>query len=425
VSSSPTLQTVSAGSRDLFRFVARQPILNREQQVFGYELLFRDGIENVFRAPDTESAARSTLDSTLLMGFDVLCDGQRAFINCTRDLLLKDGITLLPSQQTIVEILEDVKPDALVLAACDRLKVAGYTIALDDYVSNDPREPLTGVADILKVDFERTSRPEQEALVKRFAPAGRRMLAEKVETQEQFAAAQEMGYVYFQGYFFRRPEVVQAREIPASRLNYLRLLQAVSQDEMDLREIERLIKVEASILYRLLRYLNSPMFGMRNEIHSVRHALTLLGERETRRWIRLVALVSAGLQKSSDLVLSALVRARFCELVGTRIPRTQSDLFLIGMISMMDAILEISMDEILQKIALDKEIRGVLSGYGGRLQPVYALMLAQEAGQWQAAKEAAEQLRITASEAGELWWQALQWGRQVSATAAETSKPAM
>jgi len=177
----------------VFRFVARQPILNRDEQVFGYELLFRDGIENIFRASDADAAARSTLDSTLMMGFDVLCDGQRAFINCTRELLLKDGITLLPSEQTVVEILEDVEADDLVIAACERMKVAGYTIALDDFVANDRRESLTALADILKVDFERTTRAEQAALVKRFAPLGRRMLAEKVETQEQFLAAKDMG----------------------------------------------------------------------------------------------------------------------------------------------------------------------------------------------------------------------------------------
>ena len=413
MASSPALQSVAA-SKQLFRFVARQPILTREQKVFGYELLFRDGVENFFRSSDPEAAARSTLDSTLLMGFDVLCDGHKAFINCTRDLLLKDGITLLPAEQTVVEILEQIEPDDLVVAACLRLKSGGYTIALDDFVANDPREPLAPLVDILKVDFERTNRAEQIALVKQYAPSGRRMLAEKVETQDQFAAAQEMGYVYFQGYFFRRPEVLRAREIPTNQMNYLRLLAAVSKDEMDLREVEQIIKTEASILYRLLRYLNSPIFGMRNEIHSIRHGLAILGEREIRRWIRLVTLVSAGEQKSSDLVLSALVRARFCELVGSKIPRTQSDLFLVGMVSMMDAILEIPMEEILDKIALDKDTKSVLSGTGGRLQPVYELMLAQEGGKWQPAKESAERLHITESETGEMWWQAMQWGRQVS-----------
>jgi len=382
--------------------------------VYGYELLFRDGIENFFRATDVEAAARSTLDSTLLMGFDVLCDGQRAFINCTRDLLLKDGITLLPSTQTVVEILENIPPDELVIAACERLKAAGYAIALDDFVANDPRESMVAIADILKVDFARTTVAERAALVKHHRSKHCRMLAEKVETREQFLTARNMGFAYFQGYFFRRPEVLKTREIPANRLNYLRLLDAVSRPELDIRELEELIKREASLLYRLLRYLNSPLFAFATEIHSVRHALAILGEREARRWIRLVVLVSAGLQKSSDLVLSALVRARFCELLSPKVPQTESDLFLVGLVSMMDAILEVPMANVLEKIALDQETKAVLTGGNGKLRPVYQLMLAQEAGAWAQARESAAELRISESEAGQLWWQALTWARQVN-----------
>ena len=147
--------------KNVFRFVARQPILDGEQKVFGYELLFRDGVENIFQCPDLEAAARSTLDSTLLMGLEVLCDGQRAFINCTRDLLLKEGITLLPTGQTVVEILESVPVDDLVIAACQRLKFAGYLLALDDYVANDSRAALVEHVDILKVDFDKTTGQEQ------------------------------------------------------------------------------------------------------------------------------------------------------------------------------------------------------------------------------------------------------------------------
>jgi len=158
VSASPVKERIPAGALEGFRFIARPPILNREQTVFGYELLFRDGIENVFRSEDADAAARSTLESTLLMGFDVLCNGQKAFINCTRELLLKDGITLLPSAQIVVEVLENVEPDDLVVAASERLKAGGCTIALDDYVARDPPESLVPLADILKVRF-RTNYP--------------------------------------------------------------------------------------------------------------------------------------------------------------------------------------------------------------------------------------------------------------------------
>ena len=149
-------------------------------------------------------------------------------------------------------------------------------------------------------------------MIKRYGPWRSRLLAEKVETRQEFLEARKAGFVYFQGYFFRRPELMTARDIPANRINYLRMLQAVSKPELDSREIEGVIKSEASICYRLLRYLNSAVFGFPSEIHSVRHALSILGEREVRRWVRLIATLGAGQGKSSELVLSALVRARFC-----------------------------------------------------------------------------------------------------------------
>jgi len=397
------------------QFVARQPILTTDEKVFGYELLFRDGTQDFFKHSDADAASRSTLNTSMLLGLDVLCDGHRAFINCTRDVLLKDYITLLPSAQTVVEILETVPADDLVVEACHRLKGAGYTIALDDFAVDDPREVLTDLADIIKVDLRDTSAADAALMVKRYGPWRCRMLAEKVETREEFLAAKKAGFLYFQGYFFRRPETLTAHEIPANRLNYLRMLTAVSQPELDVREIENLVKGEASLCYRLLRYLNSAAFGFANEIHSVRHALAILGEREVRRWIRLVATLGAGQGKTSELVLSALVRARFCELLSPRIPHGDSDLFLMGMLSMMDSILEIPMSQVLDNVPIDQETKSVLLGGASRLRPFYQLMLAQESGEWKAVSDLTTQLHLSESDVAECYWQAMQWGRDVSA----------
>ena len=287
-----------ANAKDVrpLRYVARQPIFDREQHVFGYELLFRDGLENAFNG-DTDEASRATLDRSLLMGLDVLCDGRRAFVNCTRDTLVKGLVTLLPSESTVVEVLENVTPDPDVMLACQNLKEAGYLIALDDFTADDARAPLAEIADILKVDMKLTTEEQRAALIKRYGPWRCRMLAEKIETQAEFLRTKDQGFVYFQGYFFRRPEMLSTRDMPANRLNYLRLLQEVSRPELDLDGLEKLIKSEASVCYRLLRYLNSAVFGLKNEIHSVRHALSMLGEREVRRWVRLVAAVGAGREK--------------------------------------------------------------------------------------------------------------------------------
>jgi c-di-GMP-related signal transduction protein len=400
-------------------FVARQPILTTDEKVFGYELLFRDGIEDFFRSPDSDAASRSTLNTSMLLGLDVLCDGRRAFVNCTRDILLKDYVTLLPAGQTVVEILETVPADELVVAACRRLKEAGYMIALDDFALDDPREALTDLADIIKVDLRATSTADAAAMVKRYGPWRCRLLAEKVETREEFMVSKKAGFLYFQGYFFRRPEILSAREIPANRINYLRMLTAVSQPELDVRAIENLVKGEASLCYRLLRYLNSAAFGFGSEIHSVRHALSILGEREVRRWIRLVASLGAGQDKASDLVLAALVRARFCELLSPKVQHKvqqgDSDLFLMGMLSLMDTILEIPMRQVLDNVPIDQECKAALLGVTGRLRPFYQLMLAQESGDWTAVKELTTQLQISESDVAAAYWQAMQWARQVSA----------
>jgi c-di-GMP-related signal transduction protein len=397
------------------QFVARQPILTAEEKVFGYELLFRDGVEDFFRHTDADAASRSTLNTAMLLGLDVLCDGHRAFINCTRDILLKDYITLLPSEQAVVEILETVPADDLVVAACRRLKGGGYTIALDDFGVNDPREALTDCADIIKVDIRDTSAADAAAMVKRYGPWRCRMLAEKVETREEFIAAKKAGFLYFQGYFFRRPETLTAHEIPANRINYLRMLTEVSKPELNVREIENVVKGEASLCYRLLRYLNSAAFGFANEINSVRHALAILGEREVRRWIRLVATLGAGQGKSSELVLSALVRARFCELLSPKIPHGDSDLFLMGLLSLMDVILEIPMSQVLDHVPIDQESKSVLLGGASRLRPFYQLMLAQESGEWKTANELASQLQLNDSDVADCHWQAMEWARKVNA----------
>ncbi|MGA2334649.1 MAG: HDOD domain-containing protein [Terriglobales bacterium] len=394
------------------RFVARQPILDRTQNVFGYELLFRNGVEDYFNA-DPELAARSTLDSSLLYGINVLCDKRRAFVNCTCEVLFKDLITLLPPNQTVAEILETVEPEDRVIEACKRLKAAGYLIALDDFAPNDPRVTLVEFADIIKVDIQATGPEERAGMMRRFGSTKCKLLAEKLETPHEFYQARDMGFVYFQGYFFCRPEIVTGREVPASRLHYIRLLEMVSRREIDMRELEKMLKQEASLCYRLLRYLNSPLFGFALEIKSIRHAIAVLGEREMRRWIRLVVTVGAAEQRCSELVLMGLARARFCELLSNRL-QSNTDLFLMGLLSIMDAILEVSMDVLLEQLPVERETKTTLLGQNSSLRPLYQLMLAQESGEWSQSSALAKQLKLHDEEIASAWWQALQWAQDAT-----------
>ena len=314
----------------------------------------------------------------------------------------------------MVEVLESVPADDLVKSALERLKQAGYMIALDDFTIDDPRATLADLADILKIDMQATTAVDRATLVSRYGPWRCRMLVEKVETREHFTLTKAAGFIYFQGYFLCKPEVMHAKEIPANRLNYMRLLQAVSKPDLEVRELESLMKSEASVCYRLLQYMNSAAIGVRNEVHSIRRAITLLGEREVSRWVRLIATLTVGRNKPSELGNSAMTRARFCEIIAERVPHGESDLFLMGLFSMIDVLLDMPMVTVLENIPVDYETKAVLLGGASTLRPLYQLMLARECGDWQGTNDQAERLGLDESQVAAAYWEAVQWVRQVN-----------
>jgi EAL and modified HD-GYP domain-containing signal transduction protein len=244
------------------------------------------------------------------------------------------------------------------------------------------------------------------------------MLAKKVETRESFVTAQKSGFTHFQGYFFRQPQQMRARQIPASQATYLRLLQAISKPEMDFAEIEELIKHEPSLCHRLLRYLNSPLLGQSSPVHSVRHGLTLLGEREISRWIRMATTLVMGQDRPSDLVQSSLVRARFCELIGPKVKHGESDLFLLGMLSLMDAILEVPIGLVIENLALEAVTKEQLlcgkTGGTTPLSPIYDLMVAREAGEWEKVTMLGKQLNLSLFFMNKAYNEAMRWAHDVT-----------
>lgn len=399
-------------------FVARQPILDTSDHVFGYELLFRSGLQNFFPA-DTDrdlAASKVLLDSFLLIGMDVLLGGKRAFINFTRNLLVGDAALLFPAEYMVVEILENIEPDADVVAACKRLKDSGYLVALDDFVWKEELTPLVDLADIIKVDFTLTSESERYELVKR-AGKGRniRFLAEKVETKEEVAQARDMGYSLFQGYYFSRPSIIQGRDVPGYKLNYMQMLHEVSQPDVSFERVESIVKNDLSLTYKLLRFINSAAFSFQTKIESIRHALTLLGAREIRKWMYLVALSGMGQDKCEELVVSSLVRARFCELVAPRAGMQQmsSDLFLMGMFSQMDAFLDRPMSEIMSKLPISDNVKEALLGGEGRLRDVYELTVSYERAHWSQFSRFVSRLRLDEAETPRLFLQSLEMANQV------------
>ena len=411
-------QAQAAPSEKASPCIARQPILTKDENVVGYELFFRQTQEDQRFTSDADGATSVMIDTLSVIGFDVLCDARLAFINCTRQMLLKDWFALLHPDEVVVEIQETVRVDESVVAACERLKQGGYTIALDNFMPGDGRESLVRYADFIKVDVKKVAPDIAAGLVARYASKQCRMLAHKVETRQDQATAAKNGFAHFQGYFFRHPERLRARQIPANQASNLRLLQAISKPEMDFAEIEDLIKHEPSLCYRLLRYLNSPLLGISSPVQSIRHAVNLLGERELARWIRMATTLIMGQDKSSDLILASLVRARFCELMAPKVKHGESDLFLMGIISLMDAILEVPVGVITDNLSLNPETKAQLIGAktGGKttLSPVYDLMVAREAGDWDAVNKGGKQLDLSLVFINKTYNEAMRWAHEMT-----------
>ncbi len=362
--------------------MARQPILDREQNTYAYELLFRSGPESLFRASDPDDATRSTIDFSLLFGSAALTSGLPAFINCTGNILRQDVITLLPRERVVIEILEGVTADAGTIAACERLRLAGYLIALDDYVATADTLRLLPLADIVKVDVLATDATRQAALATEMHQRGIKLVAEKVETRAQFDFLLRLGYDYFQGYYFCKPQTLTMRDIPCASLAYLQVLNVVHRDDYDTRQLERAIVREPSLCYRLLRYLNSAAFGLL-PVRSIRHALSLLGRREIQKWVSIVVAISLAEQRPAELIATALTRARTCEALAQQCGEDSCAAFMVGVVSLMDAILDRPMEGVLAQLPITEDSKQALRGEDSRVGALLKLAVCCERGEWE------------------------------------------
>jgi c-di-GMP-related signal transduction protein len=414
----------------LQKFLARQPIFNSHRVVFGYELLFRYSMENFFPNAQPDLAVAATADNLFLFGADQLTRGRLAFINCTRDFLVRDYATLLPKDRVVLEVLETVQIDEPLLKACRHLRDVGYRIALDDFRDMPECQPLLSFADFIKVDVLSTPEHEQWRLAKKFAGSRIQLVAEKVENYDVFERTLDWGYTYFQGYFFSKPQMLSRHDIPAYKLNYLLVLQAANRPQIDLEEVGNRIKAEPSLSYRLLRYLNSPVFALISDVRSIPHALALLGERGIRKWISLIAIAAMGVDKPQELIVLPLIRARLCELLApwVNMHASSDNLFLLGLLSSVDALLDMSMESVLAEITLKQDIRDALLGHDNRMRQVLQIAMLYESGSWEQLDALTAQWKLDSDLLPDLFLRSVNWAQQIltgqSAETIEADDPA-
>ncbi len=368
-------------SQDGMAFVGRQPIFNPQQVVFGYELLFRSGSFNANNAGQGDHVTTTVMNNSLsVIGLGTLTGGKKAFVNMTRGLLLNGEYSVLPKETVVIELLEDISPDREVIEACKQVKSAGYTLALDDLVSSEGYEPLLDLADIVKVDFMGTDYAKREQLAQQLSGRRVHLLAEKVETHDEFAQALRHGYEFFQGYFFSKPQVIAARDIPGMNQNYLQMLVEVNRPDIDFDRLEMLIKTDVSLSSKLLRYLNSASMGVRNKITSVKQALVMLGIQPLKRWATLTFMSNIGKDKPDELMVASLVRARFCESIAKEagLAERHFDMFMMGMLSILDALMGRPIEELLAPMPLAGDVKATLAGQPTGISHIFSLAVACE-----------------------------------------------
>jgi len=394
-------------------FVARQAILDRRKDLYGYELLFRSNPrENHFDGTESTSATSQLIANTLFSsGLEGILGGKKGFINFDRTMLLDGSWSILPKEIAVIEVLETVEPDEPVVDACRRLRTLGYTIALDDFVHHPKFEPLINTAHILKVDLLATPRREQKKLVAKYGKRGIKMLAEKVETLEEFEWALRTGFDYFQGYFFTKPVVLRGRQTASWKVSCMRLLRETQVEDIDFEKLGALIKNDVSFCYKLLRFANSAWFAYPSDIRTIEQALVVLGEVGIRRWVTLAALGGLAKDKPNELVVQSMMRAQFAERLARLAGLSDlQDWFLMGLFSLLDAMLDESLECALKQVKLSRQVEETLlltATPDDRMAIAYSLICNYELGNWDAVTRFAELLGVPMQAVGAAYLEAM------------------
>ena len=397
-------------------FVARQPIFDRANTVVGYELLYRrDETRTSAEGTDANTMSARVISNAFLgVGISELTGGAPGFVNFTRDQLLDGTYELFNPDEVVVELLETVHCDDETLRACEAMHALGYRFALDDFVYDASFDPLLALASIVKVDVLGREESDIHQLLSRIGAFKGRLLAERVETEAVHRSCEAMGFQLFQGYFYARPETVAKEDLEAGQLTILRLLTLLKDGETSDAQIEIALRADAGLCYKLLRMVNSAAIGGQ-AVESIKHALRMVGRTALHRWLAIILAASFASQggTSKELGLAALARARLCEIIARRSSRrlAPDPLFMIGILSMMDAMMRVPMDRVLSLVEVSGEVYTALSNRTGPLANALLLVEAYDAGQWDVVKRLSLQVGVSADAVPGFYFDALTWAR--------------
>lgn len=392
-------------------FIGRQPIYDRNLGVYAYELLFRAAQDNNAVFIDGDRATSDVIVNTFMeIGLDKIVDHRKAFINLTRSFFINEHSISLPKDRVVLELLEDIEADEALVNGVRRLSGQGYSIALDDFIYEESLEPLVALADVVKIDIKAISQQEIVEHVDRLRKHKVTLLAEKIESREEFDFCMELGFDYFQGYYFSQPRVIRGQRLPNNRLAILRLMSSLQDPDISPARIEELVSQDVSLSFRILRYVNSAAFNLTRTIESIQQAVVFVGLDTIRSWVTLLAMSQVD-NKPGELVVTALVRAKMAEEIARAagLDNLQS-YFTVGLFSALDALMDNSMEEILTQLPLADHISAALLDHSGPHGQTLECVLAYERGEW-------DQVRCTTlakHHVGDCYLRAVAWADEIN-----------
>ena len=394
-------------------FVARQPIFDRKNKVIAYELLYRNSFENFCGDIDGNEATMNVItNSVYTFGIKNITNNKKAFINFTEELLIKEIATILPCGSIVVEILENIEPTDKIILACKRLKKRGFTLALDDFIFDKKFIKLVELADIIKVDFKTTKGYERKKILELLKINKKiKFLAEKVETEAEYHEAFELGYTYFQGYYFSKPVVLSRKSIFANENIALKILKLISKEELDFTDLEALIMKDLGLSYKIMKLINSSIYYLRCRVSSIRSAITLLGEIEIRKWLYIVLLNDLKGNKTSELIKVSLQRAKLCELICSMsiYKEKKFSAYMTGLFSVVDVILNCPIKVIINDLCLVDEVKAGLIEENYPLNLMLKLVINYEKGQWDDVAFYANKINVDANKISKIYLETLEW----------------
>ncbi len=346
--------------------IGRQQILDGNLDTFAYEILFRGNHFDLTVLDDAASATNQVITDTILeIGLNELIGPHKAFINFTAQNLLEKTPLNLPKDRIVIEILESVAIDSRIISRVRELSHEGYTIALDDFVLTDEWRPLLEFADIIKLDVMQSRLEDTRRLIEQLKPYKLTLLAEKVETRQEFETLQNLGCELFQGFFFSKPNIIEGKRLGVNQTSAIQLLSVVNKPNVSFDEIGKVISQDVGLSYKLLHYINSAFFSLPMKIESIQQATVLLGLMEIKRWLNILTLASLS-PKSKAMLRFALIRAKMCELLAAELGEDKDRYFLIGMFSCLDSILDMPLDKVLEQLPLSKDCTDAILCHTGK-----------------------------------------------------------